>query len=138
LKVRNGSGAFVEKISADGGRITLRTDAGEQIQLDTRAGQKLDHAYAATSFAAQGITVDSVMLHHNVESGAHGDRESYVSITRARDDVTLYTQDADKASRQSGIELDKTSAHDIYDLDSSPSPDPGRQHDRDRGPEWGL
>jgi len=134
LKVRNGSGAFVEKISADGGSITLRTDAGEQVQLDSRAGQKLDHAYAATSFAAQGITVDSVMLHHNCESGAHGDRESYVSITRARDDVTLYTQDADKASRQSGIVLDKSAAHDVFEPD--PSPDPGRQHDRDRGLEW--
>ncbi len=134
LKVRNGSGAVVEQLSADGRRITLRTDAGEQIQIDARAGAKLDHSYAMTSYAAQGVTVDALMLHHNVESGQHGDRETYVSISRAREEITLYTQDVVRASRQSGVTLDKSSAHDVYE----PSPDTTRYQTRDHSPERGL
>ena len=137
LRVRNGAGATVEAIAPDGGRITLRTDAGEQIQLDARDGQKLDYAYAATSYSAQGVTVDAVMIHHNVESGAHGDRESYVGITRARDDVVIYTQDLDRAASQAGLQLDKSAAHDV-EPEWSPVPPPARDRDRDRGgPEYG-
>ncbi|EQD58656.1 conjugative relaxase domain protein [mine drainage metagenome] len=138
LKVRNGSGAVVEQISNDGSRITLRSDASEQIQIDARAGVKLDHTYSMTSYAAQGATVDRVLIHHNTESGAHGDRESYVAITRARDDIAFYTQDSVRAAWQSGIALDKASAHDIFvpDIDPSPSPDRDRQRTRERSPEW--
>ena len=136
LRVRNGAGATVEQISADGGRITLRTDAGERIELDAKDGQKLDWAYAATSYSAQGLTVDAVMIHHNVESGQHGDRESYVGITRARDDVVIYTQNLDKAAAQSGIALDKSAAHDL-EYGPVPVPTPTRDRWRDHGPEYG-
>ena len=137
LRVRNGSGATVEQIAADGGRITLRTDSGERIQLDTADGQKLDYAYASTSFSAQGVTVDQVLIHHNTEAGQHGDRETYVSLTRARDDVTLYTQNLDKAAAQAGFQIDKSAAHDVGP-EWSPVPVPTRNHDRDRsGPEYG-
>ena len=136
LRVRNGSGATVEAIAADGSRISLRTDAGERIELDAKDGQKLDWAYASTSYSAQGLTVDRVMVHHNCEAGQHGDRETYVSLTRARDDVTLYTQNLDKAAAQSGIAIDKTAAHDVGP-EWAPVPVPTRDRDRDHGPEYG-
>ena len=138
LRVRNGAGATVEQISADGSRISLRTDAGEQIQLDARDGQKLDWAYAATSYSAQGVTVDQVLIHHNTESGQHGDREAYVSITRARDDVTLYTQDRGKAAAQSGLQLEKSAAHDIeHAPDPQPAQQPTRSHEHDHDRSYG-
>ena len=137
LRVRNGAGAVVEQITPDGSRISLRTDAGERIELETAGGQKLDYSYAATSYSAQGQTVDAVMIHHNVESGQHGDRESYVGITRARDDVTIYTQNLDRAASQSGLALEKSAAHDIGP-EWSPVPPPPPARDRDRsGPEYG-
>ncbi len=136
LRVRNGAGATVEQIAADGGRITLRTDAGERIELETAGGQKLDYAYASTSYSAQGVTVDQVMVHHNVEAGAHGDRETYVSLTRARDDVVLYTQDLDRAASQAGLQLDKSAAHDVLpDQHQQSAPQPTREYGR--GPEYG-
>ena len=139
LRVRNGAGAVVEQISAGGGRITVRTDAGERIELDVGGGQKLDYAYASTSFSAQGVTVDQVLVHHNVESGQHGDRETYVSLTRARDDVTLYTQDLNRAASQSGLALDKAAAHDIEHVPDpiQPAPQPTRSHEHDHGPDRG-
>ena len=139
-RVRNGSGATVESISPDGRRITLRTDSGQQIELDTQAGQKIDHSYAATSYSAQGLTVDRAWIHHNTESGQHGDRETYVSLTRARDDVVLYTQSIDRAAAQSGLTLDKSAAHDVTaapDLDLSERPAQQPTHDHNHGPEYG-
>lgn len=143
LKVRNGASAIVEKVTPD--RIHLRTAAGERIQLDAHSAQKLEHAYALTSHSAQGLTVDAVMIHHNVEAGAHSQREAYVNVTRARDDVVIYTQDLDKASRQSGVQLDKSAAHDIapnLDVttgspDPTPADRPDHDHDHDQGgPEY--
>ncbi|THD09305.1 MobF family relaxase [Metallibacterium scheffleri] len=138
LRVRNGSGATVVAVSSDGQQIDLRTDAGQQIKLDTAEGQKLDHAYASTSYSAQGVTVDAVKIHHNVEAGRHGDRETYVSLTRARDDLTLYTQDIDRAAAQSGVTLEKSAAHDVSGPEWSPEDAPtDRDRTRDRGAGWG-
>ncbi len=136
LRVRNGSGATIEDIAPDGSRFTLRTDAGERIELDARAGQKLDHAYAATSYSSQGMTVDRVLIHHNTEAGRHGDRETYVSLTRARDDITIYTQDLDRAAAQAGLALDKSAAHDLAPEPEPehPAPQPTRRHDVGLGP----
>ncbi len=137
IRVRNGSGATIEDIAPDGSRFTLRTDAGERIELDAHAGQKLDHAYAATSYSSQGMTVDHVLVHHNTESGRHGDRETYVSLTRARDDITIYTQDLDRAAAQAGLALDKSAAHDLAAAPEPehPAPQPTRRHDVGLGPE---
>ena len=135
LRVHNGSGGVVENIAANGSRITVRTDAGEKIELDTQTGQKLDHTYAATSYRAQGMTIDQVLVHHNCESGQHGDRETYVSLTRARDDIVMYTQSIDRAAAQSGVHLDKSAAHDVLepaqDQRQQPVPQPTRSHEHD-------
>lgn len=137
IRVRNGSGATIEDIAPDGSRFTVRTDAGERIELDTQAGAKLDHSYAATSYSSQGMTVDQVLIHHNTEAGRHGDRETYVSLTRARDDVVLYTQNLERAAAQAGLALDKSSAHDLAPAPEPehPQPQPTRRHDVGLGPE---
>ncbi len=141
LRVHNGAGGVVENIAADGNQITVRTDSGQRIELDTQSGQKLDHTYAATSYRSQGMTIDQVLVHHNCESGQHGDRETYVSLTRARDDIVMYTQSIDRAAAQSGVHLDKSAAHDVLheqrapEAIQQPAPQPTRSHDR--GPDWG-
>ena len=135
LKVRNGASAIVERVTPD--RITVRTASGEKIELDSRVAQKVEHAYALTSHSAQGLTVDAVMIHHNTEQGAHSQRESYVNVTRARDDVLIYTQDVDKAARQSGIALDKSAAHDLTPVQEIPSGSPDHDLDHDHDPDHG-
>jgi len=137
LRVHNGSGGVVENIAADGSRITVRTDSGQRIQLDTHDGQKLDHTYAATSYRAQGMTIDQVLVHHNCESGQHGDRETYVSLTRARDDIVMYTQNLDRAAAQSGVHLDKSAAHDVIERAPAPQPAPQPTREYGHGPERG-
>ncbi len=108
VSYRNGQTGTVEKI--DGDRMAVKLDNGKQIEVDTKAYRTIEHAYSTTSHAAQGQTVKQVFIHHNVEAGRHGDRESYVNITRAREDARVYTQDAAKAERQAGVELQKEEA----------------------------
>ncbi|MDE2252729.1 MAG: relaxase domain-containing protein [Betaproteobacteria bacterium] len=108
VSYRNGQTGTVEKIEGD--RMAVRLDNGKQIELDTKTYRTIEHAYSTTSHAAQGQTVKQVFIHHNTESGRHGDRETYVNITRAREDARVYTQDAAKAERQAGVELQKEEA----------------------------
>lgn len=108
--VENGQTGSIEKI--DGNKITTRMANGQLRELDTEKYKHFDHAYAATSYKAQGQTVDQVMVHHNTaeKGGKHGDRETYVNVTRARKDIIVYTQNADKAAEQSGQKLNKEQA----------------------------
>ncbi|MBU2831490.1 conjugative transfer relaxase/helicase family protein, partial [Acidithiobacillus ferriphilus] len=83
---------------------------GERRTVDLEKYRNIDHGYAMTSMKAQGQTVDRAMIHHNTESGRHGDRETYVNVTRARMEVKVYTQDVEKAKRQAGFKMDKETA----------------------------
>lgn len=106
--LRNGQAGTVEKF--DGRTLAVRLDNGQSKAVDLQQYRHVNHAYVSTSHAAQGQTVDRVMVHHNTEAGRHGDRETYVNATRAREEVTLYTQDAERASAQAGIPLNKEAA----------------------------
>lgn len=103
--MRNGQQGTVEKF--DGKTMTVKLDSGQTKAIDLDQHKHVDHAYVSTSHGAQGQTADRVMIHHNTEAGRHGDRETYVNATRAREDVTVYTQDVDRAATQAGIELNK-------------------------------
>jgi hypothetical protein len=109
LGVKNNQTGIVEKI--DGNKMTVKMDgSGERKEIDTSKYKQIDHGYASTSHGSQGQTVDKTMVHHNTEAGKHGDRETYVNDTRARNDTAMYTQDREKAAQQSGQKLDKTAA----------------------------
>ncbi len=105
LELENGQTGRIEKI--EGNRMTVKMGGGQIRELDTEQYRHIDHAYAVTSYKSQGQTIDKVMVHHNTEGGRHGDRETYVNVTRARHDVIVYTQNADKAVKQSGQKMDK-------------------------------
>lgn len=106
--VKNGQTGSIEKI--EGNKITAKMESGEKREFDTDKFKHIDHAYAVTSYKSQGQTIDKVMVHHNTEGGRHGDRETYVNVTRAKEDVTVYTQSSDKAAAQSGQKMDKEQA----------------------------
>lgn len=54
----------------------------------------LTHGYVATSFAAQGRTVDRVLIGQSAESFPASSREQfYVSVSRGREQATIYTSD---------------------------------------------
>jgi len=73
------------------------------------------HLYAVTSQSSQGLTAERVLI--NADTGVHLDllnsRFSYVSISRASHEATLFTDDPTKLSQQLGAEVSKTSALEI-------------------------
>jgi conjugative relaxase-like TrwC/TraI family protein len=99
----------VEKIEA-GGEVKIRLDSGREAQLNLREAQHLDYGYAVTSHSSQGQTADRVLIHVDTEQ-AHpnliNSRMAYVSVSRARYDAQIYTND--KANL--GQELSRDVSH---------------------------
>ena len=129
--VRNGQFARIEAVGDKA--ITLRIgdgDKAQRIEVSKSGLLKAEHAYSSTSHAAQGQTVDKVLIHHNTAAGRHGDRESYVNVTRGRDDAVIYTQNAELAGKQAGTALNKTAA-----LDLTPEQPPEPKPTSDRKPQ---
>lgn len=104
------NGERVEVKSVQRERITL-TD-GRELPRDYRT---FTHGYAVTSHAAQGKTVDEVMVVASSRSfPAVSQEQFYVSISRARERARIYTDDAellrrrveDSHTRKAAIELE--------------------------------
>ena len=87
-RLDNGTMATVVAFTKDGG---LELAGGAILAADFG---HLAHGYAVTSHAAQGKTVDRVLIAQSSESFRASNREQfYVSASRARRSVTVYTDD---------------------------------------------
>jgi ATP-dependent exoDNAse (exonuclease V) alpha subunit len=72
-------------------------EGGRAVDLDTHKHPHLDHGYAMTSHSSQGQTADRVLIHVDTELGAKdllNNRMAYVSVSRGRYDVQIYTNNA--------------------------------------------
>ncbi len=119
LGVANRDLAAIESIAPDG-RITARLDDNRQIEFNASEHRHFDHGYAVTSYSAQGLTAERVLVH--ADTGVHPDllnsRFAYVSISRASHQATLFTDDMTKLAPQLGAEVSKTSALEINQVSS--------------------
>jgi ATP-dependent exoDNAse (exonuclease V) alpha subunit len=106
--------AAIEAIHPDG-RLSVRLDNNRQIEFSPNEHRHLDHGYAVTSHSAQGITAERVLI--NVDTSVHPDlvnsRFAYVSISRASQEATLFTDDITKLNSQLGTDISKTSAIEV-------------------------
>ncbi len=78
---------------------TIRNPRGQAqtLNLDTARDQHIRHAYVETAFAAQGRTADHVIIHADSRATNLVDQKSfYVSVSRARESVAIYTNDRAK------------------------------------------
>jgi hypothetical protein len=58
-----------------------------------RGGGHLAYGYVSTSHKAQGVTADAVFIAENAACGAVSPEQLYVSVSRGRETVRLYTPD---------------------------------------------
>ena len=97
LRIANREQGTVEALSPEG-RASIHLDSGRNVALNPEQMRHLDHGYAVTSHSAQGLTADRVLVH--VDTGIHPDlvsnRFAYVSISRASQDATLYTNSVER------------------------------------------
>jgi hypothetical protein len=95
----NGGRGTITAIDEQSRTATVRGPRGQKqtLNLDTARDQHIRHAYVETAFAAQGRTADHVMIHADSNASNLVDQKSfYVSVSRARESVAIYTNDRAK------------------------------------------
>ncbi len=109
LRVANRELGTIETVDGDS-RLRLKMDDGRAVELDTHKRPHLDYGYAMTSHSSQGQTADRVLIHVDTELGAKdllNSRMAYVSVSRGRYDVQIYTNNAQTL----GQELSRDVSH---------------------------
>jgi ATP-dependent exoDNAse (exonuclease V) alpha subunit len=117
IGVANRELATIESVSPTGS-LAVRLEKGGTISLDPAENRHFDHGYAMTSHSAQGVTADRVLINADTEACPNlvNSRFAYVAISRARNDVVIFTNDSVSIAARLGNEISKSSA-----LVSSPS-----------------
>ena len=108
--------------------MSLKIDAGRDLQLDPRLHPHLDHGYAVTSHSSQGATADRVLI--NVDSEQAGEqlvnsRLAYVAVSRARYDAQIYTNDGGSLGHAPSREVSHAAALEDWKHDASTSNETG-------------
>lgn len=97
----NGESLMVERI--EGQQLLVRNHAGQTRWQDMAKMQyrHLDHAYCSTAYAAQGQTADRVFVHvESFRTNLASQQSLYVAISRAREQIHLYTDHRENLIRQ--------------------------------------
>jgi conjugative relaxase-like TrwC/TraI family protein len=92
----NGQRGEVKAIDQEARTASIKTTNGktQTLALDNSRDSHIRHAYVETAFAAQGRTADHVMVHADSKASNLIDQKSfYVSISRAKHSVAIYTND---------------------------------------------
>jgi conjugative relaxase-like TrwC/TraI family protein len=114
LGVANRDLAIIESITSNG-LISARLDSGRQVEFNAAEHRHFDHGYAVTSHSAQSLTAERVLVH--ADTSVHPDllnsRFGYVSVSRASQEVLIFTNDFEKLGKHFGSESTKTSALEI-------------------------
>jgi conjugative relaxase-like TrwC/TraI family protein len=113
LKAANGELARV--VAIDAAKAVLRTDAGREVNAALQRLRHIDYGYASTSHSSQGATVDRVVVNIDTLRSAElvNRKQFYVSISRARDGVKIYTDDREalrhavNRNREKSVALDQ-------------------------------
>jgi ATP-dependent exoDNAse (exonuclease V) alpha subunit len=94
------------------GLISVSLDSGKAVDFDPSSSRHFDHGYAVTSHSSQGLTADRVLV--NIDTTSHPDlinsRFAYVSVSRARFDAEIYTNDASSLTKNLSSDISKSSA----------------------------
>jgi len=100
--LRNGECGTVTKLGEKA--INVRLEDGREVQIDLRRYNAIDHGYALTTYKSQGQTFDKVVIEADTSVPILQDqRNCYVQITRARDEVRIFTDDEETLKEVAGV-----------------------------------
>ncbi len=123
LAVSNRDMGTIEQI--DSNQISVKMDGAKErtVTFDAAQMRHFDHGYAVTSHSSQGLTADRVLV--NMDTNVHPElintRFAYVSVSRASEDVRIYTNDVAVLSERLSTDVTKTSAVDIQKAQVEPT-----------------
>lgn len=110
--VRNGEVGVVTSTSKTA--IGVRLADGREVAIDLGYYAALDYGYALTTYKSQGQTYDRVIVEADTRYAHLQDqRNSYVQITRARNDVRIYTDDREALREAASILSEKRDTLDL-------------------------
>jgi len=112
----------------EGGELSIHTDSGRTLQFDIEEHPHLDYGYAVTSHSSQGQTADRVLIHVDTEESEQlvNRRMAYVSVSRARYDAQIYTNNKDELAHELSREVSHSTA-------TSQTRDRSHEHGHDLG-----
>lgn len=91
LKVKNGEVATIKSIDAD--KIIV-TKGEKELKIDTKIYDNIDFGYAITDYKSQGQTAKKVAILADPKMATSN--SLYVQITRAQNEIKIYTNDIQK------------------------------------------
>lgn len=85
----------------NGPKVTVETNTKQQITFDSREYKHFDYGYAMTTFKAQGLTVDNVLIvHDSTQKSSNTRNKIYVDVSRAKKSVKIFTDDKEALVKQ--------------------------------------
>ncbi len=146
-RLNNSTILTVNGFTKDGDISTVKKSATRNTQfILSKYHCNYDYAYAITSYSSQGKTVDKVIISQPASTFlASNQKQFYVSTSRGREDVSIYTDDADellshiekRGDRQGATELKKVNFEKTIGIEKTTSKEikPPKTIDIDYEPE---
>lgn len=106
----NGDRGDIVAIDRERAVLTIDKAGGGQVTLDTTRALQLDYGYCSTVHAAQGQTCERVLIDADAASAVTNAALYYVSISRARSEVQIYTDDRSLLPQAMGRREEKQTA----------------------------
>jgi ATP-dependent exoDNAse (exonuclease V) alpha subunit len=106
------NGEFATIVAVDERTARIRTENGREIASSIERLRHIDYGYASTSHSSQGATVDRVIVNIDTMRSAElvNRKQFYVSISRARHDLSIYTDDRVRLGQAVGRSREKSMA----------------------------
>jgi ATP-dependent exoDNAse (exonuclease V) alpha subunit len=111
LGVNNGETGIIKSID-EKGDILIDKD-GKEIKFNIKEYNYLNHGYALTTYKSQGQTSKNVIAY--LDAKAQNFNSFYVTVTRAQEDLKIFTNDKDLLKDMVQLEQEKFNAIDAFE-----------------------
>jgi len=115
INVKNGEFGTIKNID-EGGNMTIDKN-GELLSVNSKEYNYINHAYVITTHKSQGQSIDNVLIWG--DSKKNNLNAGYVQMSRAKQDIEIYTDDKEKLQLKYEQEQIKENASDYKDLSVS-------------------
>ena len=121
LGVANRDLGTVQKIEPHSVTVKLDGKDDRTVSFDPSRMRHFDHGYAVTSHSSQGLTAGRVLANMDTDAPASliNTRLAYVAVSRASEDVRIYTNDAGTLGARLATDVSKTAAVDFRPLSNA-------------------
>jgi len=113
LNIRNGQTGHIE--SFQDGVLTIAKENGESISFKPESYNYIDYGYALTVHKSQGQTCNTVLYVAESNDKMVNSESFYVAVTRATDEIKIYTDNADKLAERASQHENEHSLHDLLE-----------------------